>query len=664
MALSRLLPMLLCGFFVISMPMLAQHRVWVFFTDHGMNAEAILDNREHAQLHTKAMSSGRSVDDELNLPPSAEYIEAIERLGARVHVRSRWLNAVSVSADVSTLRAIHSLPYVASMQNVRTYRSPVIEAAPSLTKPRTITSYGLDYGQSLDQLIMIDIPKVHDIWIDGTDITIGMLDNGYRWRWHEALSSLQVRGEYDFINRDSLTENEAGDPPGQDGHGTITFSALAGFKEGQLIGPAFNASYFLAKTEVNGSETQIEEDYWVEGMEWLESCGASVISASLGYLDWDDGTGYSWEDGDLDGQTAVTSRAASAGAKRGLVIVTAMGNEGSTVGTIIAPADADTVISVGAVTFLGQVAGFSSSGPTSDGRIKPDIVAPGVGVFSAERNGGYARSSGTSLATPLAAGAAALLRSARPELTPYQVREALRETADNIETPNNRRGWGMINAWDALLYHGMVISTNPKIFYSAQRSYIMAWVVSRDPIVGEVVLHYSVDDGGSASVPMRLLSQYQDYGVGAGLYSAELPFIPEGRTVAFYIAASDIHESRTSPYGAPDRRHTFISGETRALGAGHLLPTDIALMQNYPNPFAPSSSGVSHIQYEIPMPGGRVRLLLHDALGRVLRTLVDADKGAGTHTAVFDGSGLSSGVYYYSLTSGGRTLLRRMIILQ
>lgn len=250
-----------------------------------------------------------------------------------------------------------------------------------------LASYGLDYGSALNQLEMIGVPKVHDLWIDGTDITIGMLDNGYRWRPHEAMAGLKIRGEYDFINKDTLTENEGDELYGQDSHGTVTFSAMAGFRPGVLIGPAFNADFYLAKTEKNGSETQIEEDYWVEGVEWLHARGASIVSASLGYSDWDDGTGYSWANGDFDGRTAVTTRAAVEAMRRGIVVVTAMGNEGSAPGTLIAPADADSIISVGAVNYDRTVAGFSSRGPTSDARIKPDICAPGVSVFCANKNG-------------------------------------------------------------------------------------------------------------------------------------------------------------------------------------------------------------------------------------------------------------------------------------
>ncbi len=664
-----------CAVLLSSASATAQNRLWVMFSDRGPDiAERIrvaeLQRNNQWQKPVRIGKLAGPVRSRIataeDLFPSDIYIDAVRKSGAVVHARSRWLNAVSITANALALEQLKLLPFVSSIQTVRRFRKPEITPAPlARTDAGLAATYGLDYGASLTQLEMLRIPTVHDIWIDGSDIVVGMLDNGFRWRVHEAFADTYVLGEYDVINGDSLTENDASDPPGQDGHGTVTFSTLGGFKEGELIGPAFNAAFLLAKTEVNGSENQIEEDYWVEGLEWLESRGVSVVSASLGYLDWDDGTAYSWLNGDLDGNTAITTRAAVQAARRGIVIVTAMGNEGSADGTIIAPADADTVISVGAVSSLNSVAGFSSSGPTSDFRIKPDILAPGVSVYCANRNGvaTYERANGTSLATPIAAGVAALVRSARPELTPAQVRDALRNTADTRDTPNYRRGWGLIHAWDALLYHGMVISTNPKIFWTGSQSVIMAWVISRNEILTPVTLHYSAN-GQSGSVTMQLAEEYPGMGEGAGRYMGELPVLPVGTEVRYHISAGDTKETRTSPYGAPTRQYSFITGEQRTLGAGHLLPSSFALYQTYPNPFEPAVTGTATIRYDVPRPGARVHLVLHDALGRRVRTLVNGDKPAGQHSARIDGTGLATGIYYYSLSAGGTQLFRRMLVLQ
>jgi serine protease AprX len=211
-----------------------------------------------------------------------------------------------------------------------------------------------------------------------------------------------------------------------------------------MAGPAFGADFILAKTEDDRSETPIEEDYWVAGIEWAESLGAEVVSSSLGYTDW-----YAFKD--MDGKTAVTTRAAERASALGVVVVNAAGNERRNAWAhIIAPADGPSVIAVGAVDSAGTIASFSSPGPSSDGRIKPEVCAWGVSnLVAANRTDGgdvYTRGSGTSYATPLVAGVAALLLEAHRDWTPAQVRAALTGTATNAAKPNNDYGWGIVNA--------------------------------------------------------------------------------------------------------------------------------------------------------------------------------------------------------------------------
>jgi subtilisin family serine protease len=214
-----------------------------------------------------------------------------------------------------------------------------------------------------------------------------------------------------------------------------------------LYGPAYLAQFILAKTEDMRSETPIEEDNWVAGMEWADSIGADVISSSLGYSDW-----YTYED--FDGHTAVTSIAASHAAALGIVVCNSAGNNGAGVGTINAPADADSMLAIGAVWSDGSIASFSSWGPTYDGRIKPEVCARGVSTVCA--NPGttttFTTANGTSLSCPLAGGCAAVILSAHPAWTPMQVREALMRTASNRACPNNTYGWGIIDLFAAVNY--------------------------------------------------------------------------------------------------------------------------------------------------------------------------------------------------------------------
>lgn len=223
--------------------------------------------------------------------------------------------------------------------------------------------------------------------------------------------------------------------------------------DGVIRGVAYECKFLLAKTEILDEEIIAEEDQYVAALEWGEALGADVASSSLGYLDW-----YTYDD--MDGETAITTQAVDYAVGLGLVCVTAMGNEGnSNWYYMIAPADADSVIAVGAVDSLGQIASFSSHGPTFDGRIKPEVVARGVATFAAGTGSptSFISANGTSLSTPLVAGASALLLQAHPNWTPMMVREALMMTANSATSPNNDYGFGLIDVMAALDYNFGVV---------------------------------------------------------------------------------------------------------------------------------------------------------------------------------------------------------------
>jgi serine protease AprX len=433
-------------------------KIWVFFTDKGIFSE-----EKYRQIEKTALSSltsqalnrrtkvlpGKVDFKDFEVCPS--YIREIQSLGARLRHTSRWLNAASFEVTISQVEKIASLAWVRSIRPVLAYKrklEPVENALPLgkiITKP-----FDLDYGISYEQLQQINLPAVHNLGYKGQGILVCMMDTGFRkdhQAFRKAFEEGRVWAEHDFINNDSNTQNEAGDPAGQHNHGTYTWSTLGGAYDGELYGPAYMANFILAKTENTASETPIEEDNWVAGMEWADSIGAEVISSSLGYIDW-----YSYPD--LDGNTAVTTIAADIAAQRGIVVCNAMGNEGPAPGSLIAPADADSIVACGAVRSDGVLASFSSRGPTYDGRIKPEVLARGVSTYCAIASDTnlYGYVSGTSLSTPLIGGCAAVLLSAHPDWTPMKVREALMMTADNASNPNNDRGWGIVDLLAALNY--------------------------------------------------------------------------------------------------------------------------------------------------------------------------------------------------------------------
>jgi subtilisin family serine protease len=363
-----------------------------------------------------------------------------------VRVVSRWLNAVSVEAEPAALERIRALPFVASVRPVasrpagRRLAEPV-QPAPQREAPSPEDLRTLSYGDCSSQILPIQVDQLHDAGLSGAGVLVCILDTGFL-RTHDCLDSVQVVAEHDFVQGDGVTSNQPGDEPGQHNHGTYVLSLLGGWDPGHLIGPAYGATFALGKTETIASETSVEEDWWAAGAEWADSLGADVLSSSLGYKDW-----YTYAD--LDGNTAVVTIAADLAVANGIAVFNSAGNEGDDDWFhVIAPADGDSVVAVGAVDSLGAIASFSSHGPTADGRTKPDVCAMGKGNLVAlpSDDHGYGRGSGTSFSNPLVAGVAALLLQAHPSWTPVQLREALRTTATRAGSPDNTYGWGVVQA--------------------------------------------------------------------------------------------------------------------------------------------------------------------------------------------------------------------------
>ena len=286
---------------------------------------------------------------------------------------------------------------------------------------------------------------------------IGVLDSGFR-RVHQAFKSvehpLQVIAEWDFVKNDNNTDIQTGDNSEQHKHGTWILGTMAAYLPNQIIGTAYEARFVLAKTEDVPTETPIEEDYYVAGLEFVEAHGADVVTSSIGYIDW-------YLQADMNGVTAVTTKAVNIATANGVVCLTAAGNEGhdtnAATNTLIAPADAMQVLTCGAVDSAGTIASFSSSGPSADGRVKPEILAMGVTTVTVNSTNttGLSGVSGTSLSTPLLAGAVACLLQARPDFTVDSLRTALFATASRSDSSGTHpdplfvTGYGIVKAFPA-----------------------------------------------------------------------------------------------------------------------------------------------------------------------------------------------------------------------
>lgn len=565
-------------------PETTEYRYWIYFKDKGeykpgdvLTPGSEGYNSAKSGLTEKALwRRSKVLAPEMlvnynDIPVKQEYIDGVVKLGLTPHAVSKWFNAVSIKVKKEKLDEIKKLPFVEKIEGVGYLEFVKITPGTKIINEQNRyypakTKY--DYGYSYWQNEQINVPKLHNYGVTGYGVTVGMCDDGFNWRQHEALMTRNVKDEYDWIFKDDSVQYQTqpnqmpGDSYDQDGHGTATMSTLGGYFPGQLIGPAFDVEFYLSKTEAGASETPVEEDYWLEALEWMESQGAEVVSSSLIYKPFDlPNNQYTYKD--MNGKTTVIVRAAELAAKLGVVVVNSMGNESQTTPpSIVSPPDGENVIAVGAVDSSGRIAYFSSNGPTADGRIKPDVVAMGVDVYAAASysftydTAGYSYTSGTSFSGPLTAGVCALILSVHPELTPQQVLEALKMTANKKDNPGNVYGWGLINAYDAALYHGMIISNKPEVTDNGESQSISVYVLSNNAIVSESVkMFYSANGGEFKEVQMVLTEKAGEN--NSGKYTATVPFDVRSENIKFYFSASDDKDSRTAPYRAPEKFFYF-----------------------------------------------------------------------------------------------------------
>ena len=450
-----------------------------------------------------------------DLPITQSRIDALKGTGAELRTTSRWLNLASVQVTSAELKSIAKLPFVRGMFPVRhSQRLSVIDFAQA-----EVGGVAGSGAMSDPQLAQIGVDELHARGFHGAGMVVGILDTGFE-RSHIGFAStehpLDVIAEWDFVKNDGNTAMQAGDDSSQHWHGSAILGTLASYLPGVLLGSAYEAKFVLAKTEDISSETPIEEDYYVAGMEFIEAHGADIATSSLGYIDW-----YTPEQ--LDGLTAITTRAVNIATANGLPCLTAAGNAGHDADplthSIIAPADAFDVITCGAADLAGVIAGFSSDGPTADGRVKPEILACGVAVASVNSTNttGYSGVSGTSLSTPLVAGATALVLQARADYGVAQLRSALFATASDfvsngVTDPTFVRGYGVMSALDAAKRNRAAEDLNLDGAVTAQDLALMlsSWgpCTDPDPASGLCVADLDGDGTVGATDLARLLSAW------------------------------------------------------------------------------------------------------------------------------------------------------------
>jgi len=393
---------------------------------------------------------------EEDLPVNPAYIAQVKSKNAKIQYATKWLNGVVVLCNENVLNEIKNLAFVKKDEIKVIKTRPTTEPERTTSNKRTyktrqnnkdfIGKFDFsknDYGYSYIQLQMIAADEMHKKGYFGENIIMAIFDSGFsnadkQTYFKHLFENGQILDTYDFVmNEKSVYED--------DDHGRMVLSCIAAWQKGLIAGTAPKAQFYLFRTEDASSEFMIEEYNWLAAAERADSLGVDIISSSLGYSNFDDKT-TSYKLSDLDGKTAVSTRAAEIASQKGIVVVTSAGNEGGGAwGKITAPADAASVLAIGAVNARGNIAYFSSRGNTTDGRIKPDVVAMGSGTTVGSNDSDVTTASGTSFSCPITAGLVAGFWQANPHLSARQVVEYIRRSGNQYAKPDSVYGYGLVN---------------------------------------------------------------------------------------------------------------------------------------------------------------------------------------------------------------------------
>ncbi|HUX98898.1 MAG TPA: S8 family peptidase [Candidatus Deferrimicrobium sp.] len=282
---------------------------------------------------------------------------------------------------------------------------------------------------------LINAPQVWETGPEGQGILVAIVDTGVDGN-HPDLKG-KLKASADFTEEGYFDGN---------GHGTHVAGTVCGTgaaSNGKYKGVAPKAELIAAKVlDSSGSGTFSGV---IAGVEWATEQKPHVMNLSLGAN----------VQGSCDG-TDPTSLAVDAAMDKGIVVCVAAGNAGPGSSTVGTPGCAKKVITVGASDKADQIAWFSSRGPTLDGRVKPDLLLPGVNIIATRAKNTslgqvidefYTQASGTSMATPHCVGVAALMLSADKSLTPSQIKQKMMQTAKNLNYDPNTQGAGRVDAY-------------------------------------------------------------------------------------------------------------------------------------------------------------------------------------------------------------------------
>jgi len=472
----------------------AQDRYAVYFkykpqtTLSLQNPEAFLTQKA---LQRRNREGGQA--DSLDLPVSGKYLSEVSKKADYILYASKWMNAAVLVTNEEGASSMKTLPFVEKVELVgrgflfnpgarvryKVYASVTLETNcenPKLnTRELNISNNNYDFQ---NQLIGID--KMHAEGYTGKGVTIAVFDAGFPGTntaspFAHLFTKNQIVGQRDFVrpwNSGVFMDNQ---------HGTNVLSLIAANEPGKLVSGAYDSDYILVITEEVATEYRVEEFNWVRGAEYADSLGVDIINSSVGYWDFDDPS-MDYTVKDLDGKTAVITKGASIAAQKGILIVNSVGNYGGRgASSLVAPADAKGILSVGSVNTDLARSGFSSQGPTADGRLKPELVTFGGSPVLVRFNGAVGASSGTSFSAPQITALAAGLWQAKPEWKKDELIDNLLRSGTQYKKPDNLLGYGIPNFYQAL--YGEILSLEEAVE--------IEWKVYPNPLVSDVIsIHF------------------------------------------------------------------------------------------------------------------------------------------------------------------------------
>lgn len=431
--------------------------------------------------------------DSADLPVNPAYISQIENLGVHVHSASKWMNGVTVKLTDSTkMSQVRALPFVKFVQ----YTGLLVGAALTPTTKQNAKEI-LNYGIAAGQITQLNGTYLHSEGFLGKGIHIAVIDAGFtNVNINPCFDSLRLQGRL-LGTKDVI--NPASNIYSEDTHGAMVLSTMTGNIPGQYLGTAPEASYWLIRTEYSPTEYKVETDFWCAGIEFADSVGADVATSSLGYSTFDD-LKMDFSYADMNGKVSRASRAATIAGQKGIVVLIAAGNEGDPTNSwhyISSPADADGIISVGAVTSSGISSSFSSYGPSSDGRVKPEICATGTSSALVNTNGTTTYGNGTSFATPIMAGMMACLlqkyklQNQNPSIS--TLLQSVFKTGNRFNSPTAQMGYGIPDFKAA--------EQNLTTFDLVQRLEKNNFTISFNPLYNSLIIqHNNISNPQNASV--------------------------------------------------------------------------------------------------------------------------------------------------------------------